>query len=291
MKHKVGRLTGAADASIFYQYWTPDQTPRAVILVVHGAAEHSGRYQHFAEHFTGAGYAVAALDQIGHGQSDGDSAHVNRFDDHLATLDKFLTQVQQDFPSAPIVLFGHSMGGLISSNYLLQNQSAFTTCILSGPAIKTDLQPPAIQLLLIRLLSMLMPKLGVLQLDANGVSRDPAEVERYRSDPLNYSGKMTARTLAEMFHSMHHIQDHAERITLPLLLLHGGDDAMTSPSGSQFLADTVSSEQKLLKIYPGLYHEIINEPEKEQVFADIDAWLERFFPGDTAKQDDDSKNT
>jgi acylglycerol lipase len=283
MQHKESRLSGAADTSIYYQYWTPEQTPRAVILVVHGAAEHSGRYQHLAEHFTAGGYAVAALDQIGHGQSDGDSAHANRFEDHLTTLDNFLGQVQQDFPELPIVLFGHSMGGLISSNYLLRNQSAFSTCILSGPAIKTDLQPPAIQLLLIRFLSLILPKLGVLQLDASGVSRDPVEVERYRNDPLNYSGKMTARTLAEMFHSMHHIQANASQISLPLLLLHGGDDAMTAPSGSQFMADTVSSKDKSLKIYPGLYHEIINEPEKDQVFADMDAWLDRFFPREVAQ--------
>ncbi|MEH6589005.1 MAG: lysophospholipase [Halioglobus sp.] len=278
MLHKEGHLTSGAQASIYYQYWTPEQTARAVILVVHGAAEHSGRYQHLAEHFTAEGYAVAALDQIGHGKSDGDCAHANRFEDHLVTLDNFLRQVQQDFADLPIVLFGHSMGGLIGSNYLLRNQSAFTTCILSGPAIKTDLKPPAIQLLVIRFLSLILPKLGVLQLDANGVSRDPAEVERYRNDPLNYSGKMTARTVSEMFHSMHHIQANAQNISLPILLLHGGDDPMTAPSGSQFLADNVSSQDKSLKIYPGLYHEIINEPEKDQVFADMDAWLNRFFP-------------
>jgi alpha-beta hydrolase superfamily lysophospholipase len=278
MQHSEGRLTGGAGASIYYQYWMPQLTPRAVILVVHGAAEHSGRYQHFAEHFTSDGYAVAALDQIGHGQSDGDSAHANRFDDHITTLDNFLGQVQQDFQGLPIVLFGHSMGGLIASNYLLRNQSAFTACILSGPAIKTDLKPPVIQLLLIRFLSLIAPKLGVLQLDASGVSRDPEEVERYRNDPLNYSGKLTARTVAEMFHSMHHIQANASQITLPLLLLHGADDPLTSASGSQFLADTVSSSDKTLKIYPGLYHEIINEPEKDRVFADMDNWLNRFFP-------------
>ena len=167
------------------------------------------------------------------------------------------------------------MGGLISSLYLLQHQDAFVGCVLSGPAIKTDIEPPWIQLQLIRLLSALAPRLGVLQLDANGVSRDPAEVDKYVNDPLVNHDKMTARKVSELFKGMNQIQAEAGRISLPLLLLHGGDDAMTAPEGSRFLHDHVGSQDKTLKIYPGLYHEIFNEPERGEIFAEVLAWCDQ----------------
>jgi alpha-beta hydrolase superfamily lysophospholipase len=243
--------------------------------VVHGASEHSGRYQHFAEHFVGGGYAVAGFDNIGHGRSEGTPGYVRRFSDFVETLDVFQKQVAEDFPGLPQILLGHSMGGLISALYLLTNQQRFAGCVLSGPVIKTDLEPPILQLLLIRCLSLLLPKLGVLQLDPSGVSRDPAEVERYVNDPLNYSGKLSARTVSELFKSMNYVQQDASVISLPILMLHGGADTMASPKGSRFLDEHVSSPDKTLQIYPGLFHEIFNEPEKEQVFGDIDSWLDR----------------
>lgn len=277
MKHREGTFTGAGGGSMYYQYWQPDEAPKALILVVHGASEHSGRYQHFAEHFVQSGYAVAAFDNIGHGRSDGVRGYVRRFSDFVETLDVFQKQVAVDFPGLPQILLGHSMGGLISTLYLLTNQQRFAGCVLSGPAIKTELEPPTLQLWLIRGFSLLLPKRGVLQLDPSGVSRDPAEVERYVNDPLNYSGKLSARTVSELFKSMSYVQQNASVIALPMLLLHGGADAMASPEGSRFLDEHISSPDKTLRIYPDLFHEIFNEPEKEQVFGDIDSWLERLL--------------
>lgn len=280
MKQKEGHFQGADRASVYYRYWKPLGEYRAVIVVVHGAAEHSGRYEIFAEHFVALGYAVVALDHIGHGQSDGQRVFIRSFDDYVQTLDLFCAQVRADFPDSPQILLGHSLGGLISSTYLLQadKQQQFAGCVLSGPAIKTDLEPPMLQLLAIRFFSWCLPKLGVLQLDAAGVSRDPAEVERYRNDPLNYGGKLTARLVAELFRVMQRVQANAASIELPILLLHGGEDSMASPQGSRFLDEHISSTDKTLKIYPGLYHEIFNEPERLQVFADIEQWLQRVLP-------------
>jgi alpha-beta hydrolase superfamily lysophospholipase len=268
-------MTGARSLSIYYQCWEPETGSRALILLVHGAGEHSGRYQRFAEFFTARGYVVAALDHPGHGKSEGRYGHVERFDDFVDTLAMFHRQVSGEFPGLPQLLLGHSMGGLISSLYLLQHQQAFAGCVLSGPAIKTGIEPPRIQMLLIRLLSALLPTLGVLQLDASGVSRDPAEVEKYVSDPLVHHGKMTARKVAELFRGMQQIQAEAGKITLPLLILHGGDDAMTAPEGSRFLHDAVGSQDKTLTIYPGLYHEIFNEPEREEIFRELADWCDR----------------
>ena len=278
MQHEDGNFSNSDGLSIYYQYWRPQTPARAVILIVHGAGEHGARYIRFAEHFTGQGYAVVALDHPGHGRSQGTPGHIDDFNQYLQTLRQFHQQVVADFPDLPVILLGHSMGGLISSNYLLDHQSEFVGCVLSGPAIKTDLEPGFLQMLLIRLLARITPKAGALQLDANGVSRDPAEVELYVNDPLVHHGKMSACKLRELFAGMNTIQARAGEITLPMLILHGGDDAMASPEGSRFLDSHISSADKTLKIYPGLYHEIFNEPEREQVFADVQDWCEAHLP-------------
>jgi len=286
MLHAEGQFNGAGDAGIYYQYWKPATTPRAVILVVHGAAEHSGRYQGLAEYFVARDYAVAALDHIGHGRSEGKPGYIARFSDYTQTLERFQEQVSRDFAGLPQVLLGHSLGGLISATYLLQHQQQFIGCILSGPAIKTELEPPLLQLLMIRFLSVAWPGFGALQLDAQGVSRDPAEVERYVNDPLNYSGALSARLVAELFKAMQNVQARAASIELPMLILHGGADVMASPEGSRFLDAHISSTDKTLKIYPELFHEIFNEPERLQVFADIEQWLQHLLPQGPAAQVD-----
>jgi len=275
VKHSEGKFSGARGLSIYYQYWTPGTAPRALLLLVHGAGEHSARYQRLARYCTDRGYAVAALDHPGHGKSEGRYGHVERFGDFVATLEIFHRMVTADFPGLPQILVGHSMGGLISSLYLLEHQQDFAGCVLSGPAVKTDIEPAYLQLLLIRCLSAVAPRVGVLQLDAAGVSRDPAVVADYVNDPLINHSKMTARMVAELFSSMHRIQAEAGAITLPVLLLHGGADAMASPEGSRFLYDHISSVDKTVEIYPGLYHEIFNEPESETIFADMLAWCDR----------------
>jgi alpha-beta hydrolase superfamily lysophospholipase len=277
MKHSEGSFDGAAGKRIYSQCWQPEEAARALVLVVHGAGEHSGRYTDLAQRFTARGYAVAALDHPNHGQSEGHYGHVDRFDEFMETLGIFHRRVCADFPGLPVFLLGHSMGGLIGSLYLLQRQAEFRGCVLSGPAVKTDIEPGVFQMLLIRLLSAVAPTVGVLQLDANGVSRDRAVVDAYVNDPLVNHGKMSARKVAELFRAMKHIQRHASEITLPMLLLHGEADSMASAAGSRFLHEHISSTDKTLKIYPGLFHEIFNEPEREQVIADALKWCDRLL--------------
>jgi len=274
MKHSDGRFTGTGGRSIYFQCWEPELAPRAVLLVAHGAGEHSARYQPLALFFTGYNYAVAALDHNGHGYSEGRPGHVNAFGDYLHDLAMFHRQLATRFPGVPMFLLGHSMGGLITSNYLLRHQEDFVGGILSGPAIKTDLQPGRVQMLLLRLLALLTPRLGMLKLNAQGVSRDPEVVRKYVEDPLVFHGKMSARMLRELFAGMGAIQAGAANITLPMLLLHGGADVMTAPEGSRFLYEHIGSSDKTLTIYPGLYHEIFNEPESAEVLAQILGWCE-----------------
>lgn len=274
MKHSDGRFTGAGERSIYFQCWEPEKEHRAVLILAHGAGEHSGRYQALAQFFTGYGYAVAALDHQGHGNSDGIPGYVNAFDDYLIDLAIFHQQLKIRFAGAPTFILGHSMGGLIASLYLLRQQVELVGGILSGPAIKTDLEPGKVQLFLLRLLAVLAPRMGMLKLNADGVSRDPEVVRDYVEDPLVFHGKMSARMLRELFAGMNAIQAGAGGITLPMLILHGGADVMTSPEGSRFLHEHISSSDKTLHIYPGLYHEIFNEPERAQVLEQVLNWCD-----------------
>lgn len=279
MRWREGKFNGARGLSVYFQVWQPETPPRAVVLIVHGAGEHSARYQPLARYFTAQGYAIATLDHPGHGKSEGRYGHVERFEDLLGTLEVFQRQLAVEFADLPCILVGHSMGGLISSLYLLQHQRDFAGCVLSGPAIKTGIEPGFLQMLLIRCMSVVAPRAGVLQLDPNGVSRDPAVVADYVNDPLVNHGKMSARMVAELFSNMQRLQAAAPAITLPLLLLHGEADSMTAPEGSRFLYETAGSTDKTLKIYPGLFHEIFNEPERQQVFADVLSWCDQRLAG------------
>jgi alpha-beta hydrolase superfamily lysophospholipase len=265
----------AAGAKLHLQKWLPDEEPKAIILLVHGYAEHAGRYQYFAEHCVGRGYAVFAVDHWGHGQSDGTPGYVPDFSVFHDGVDQLLACAMQDFPNLPVMLVGHSMGGLISATYLLSNEAKFAACVLSGPAIKAAEEPSAFLKAVSGFLSRFFPKAGVLELDPNGVSRDPEVVADYLADPLVYNGKMGARLAAEMLNNMTHIQQNAGKISLPILLLHGEKDSLAAAEGSKFLDAHISSSDKTLVIYPELFHEIFNEPEKDAVLTDMTDWLDR----------------
>ena len=262
------------DNGTFYRHWPASGPARGVILLAHGLGEHSGRYQHFAGYFTRCGYAVVAPDHVGHGRSAGRRAHVDTFADYLQPLLSLRSQIDDWYTGVPCFLLGHSLGGLIAARLLLDAQSRFAGAALSGPALAVS-EPPARPLLwLNRLLAWLWPTLGMLKLDASQVSRDPQVVAAYEADPLVHHGKVSARLVRELFATMAVVNSRASEITLPLLLMHGEADVMTAPSGSSAMSARVGSDDVTLRLYPGLYHEIFNEPEREQVFAELAAWMQ-----------------
>jgi alpha-beta hydrolase superfamily lysophospholipase len=263
-----------ASGELYYRRWDAGNNPIAVVLVVHGMGEHCARYAPLAEVVNQAGYALCAFDLPGHGKSPGTPGFIARFDEFIDSVMAFRQQVGEWYPGAPVYLLGHSMGGLISLSVLLEHQNQFAGGILSGPALVSPLQPGVMQMLLIRLFSALLPRLGVLALDPTGVSRDPQVVENYINDPLIFHGKISARLVSELFSRMERVRGEAHKIDLPMLLLHGGADNMTAAEGSRLLHDTISASDKTLKIYDGLYHEIFNEPEGPEIFAEVSAWLD-----------------
>ena len=271
-----GYFTNRSGLQIYQQRWAPDGGEKAWLLVVHGLAEHSSRYQPMADFLNKGGYALCTLDLPGHGKSEGRPGHIDAFDDFLDTLEQFLDLLKQEQPGKPIFLLGHSMGGLISASFLLDHQQDFRGAVFSGPAIQAPGgKPPWLQVVLVRLLARVAPNIGVMQLDANGVSRDPEVVADYIDDPLNYSGKISARGVTELFAAMETIQARAAEITLPILIMHGEADTMTPAEGSRLLHQQASSTDKTLRIYPGLHHEIFNEPEREELFGELRDWLDR----------------
>ena len=166
------------------------------------------------------------------------------------------------------------MGGLISAAYLLKYQDELTGAVLSGPGIKVPDTISQATIFAGNILSFIMPKAGLVQLDAEGVSRDPAVVDAYASDPLVYTGKITARLGAELLKAMKRVTEQAPKIRLPIMIVQGSDDKLVDPSGAQLLYDLVSSKDKTIKIYNGFYNEVFNEPEHEIVLNDVKIWIE-----------------
>ena len=258
---------------LYQRSWDVD-SPKGVILLVHGLAEHSERYQALGNYLTTNHYALMAIDLPGHGRSSGTPGHINRFSDYHAAIRTLYKTAQTKYPNAPIFLLGHSMGGLISAQFLIDHQKLFKGALLSGPALETPQQPPTWQVSVIKLIAKIFPKLGLLKLDASGISKDTKVINDYNSDPLVYHGKLSARFLVEMFAAMNDSKARANKIKLPILIMHGSDDVITSPAGSSYLYDHVSAKDKTLKIYDGLYHEIFNEPSAQSVYGEVVAWLD-----------------
>lgn len=272
-------------SGVFYRHWAID-SPRAVVLLVHGLGEHSGRYQHVAEALAGRGLASFAPDHTGHGRSPGPRCHIDDFAQYFGPLDALREQAERDYPGVPCFLVGHSMGGLIVASYLLASlpgataprQQNFAGAAFSGAAFEVDNPPSATAIFINRLVAAVLPKLGVLQLDPSEVSRDAEVVRRYREDPLVHDGKVSARLVVELFRAMGTLAEARAQLSLPVLVMHGEGDVMTSPAGAQHFFDGVASADKTLRFYPGLYHEIFNEPEQAQVLTELGNWLDAHLP-------------
>jgi acylglycerol lipase len=274
VRHNQGNFKAADGLSLFEQWWETETGPKAAVAIVHGLAEHSSRYVHVAEHLARGGYAVDTFDLRGHGRSEGRRAFIRSFDEFLADLDLFLGRVRARHRRTPVFLLGHSMGGGITPLFVITRKPEIRGLILSAGALKIsdDISP-----LLIRMsgiVGRILPKLPTIKLDSSAISRDPEVVKHYDNDPLNYRGGTPARTGAEIVRATRRIQAQMEAITLPLLILHGTADRLTDIEGSKQLYARAGSSDKTLKLYDGLYHEILNEPEKARVLEDIVHWLD-----------------
>ena len=265
-------FTGAKGRRIVTQSWLPEGTPRDHVVIAHGYAEHSGRYEAVARFLTAHGFAVHALDHHGHGKSEGARAVIERFAQADADIDTLIDKVRADSGQATVKLIGHSMGGSLALNYALGHQEKLSGLVLSGPAIGGKMA--RVTRWLLAVISTLAPQRGTIALDGNAVSRDPAVVAAYIADPLVFRGKVPARTAYEMFKAIHSYPSRVGSLTVPCLLMHGEADTLVSAKLAAPLFAGIASPDKTIRIWPGLFHEIFNEPEREEVLALTADWLE-----------------
>ena len=274
MKHTEDSFKGYKNLSLYYQRWLPANEPRAVLLIVHGLAEHSGRYMNLVNHFVPKGYAIYGFDQRGHGKSPGRRGYVERFSYFISDLETFLGMVRGKHPDTKIFMVGHSVGGTIAAAYAVNHQGEFDGLILSGATLKVGASVSPGLIMVARALSLLLPKIGLDVIEASAISQDKAVVDAYVNDPLVYRGKIKARLGAELIKAIQSLPSQMLRISLPILVMHGTADRLSDPRGSEKLYDRAGSEDKTLKLYDGFCHEIFNEPGREQVFGDMEAWVE-----------------
>jgi len=275
MQHTEGKFTGRNNFSLYRQTWLPESTPVAVLIVEHGVAEHSGRYQNLVDYFVPKGYAIYSYDLRGHGKSDGKRSYVERFSYYVDDLKTFCNKVNEENKNMKSFLIGHSMGSTIAIAYAIKNQNGLSGLIVSGTTLKAGASINKAAIFMAKILSVIVPKIGVSALDSAYISRDEAVVKAYLSDPLNYTGKLSARVGAELLKTMEQLRTGMSKLSLPILIMHGTGDLISDPSSSHMLYDGVSSKDKTLKLYEGFYHEIFNDPGRQQVFSDMDEWLKK----------------
>lgn len=267
-----GRLGGARGVELYWQGLVPADEPTGVVLVCHGLGEHSGRYGHVEDALVPEGWAVYGLDHRGHGRSEGRRAHLDHYADWLADFDAFRRLVEARHPGLPVFVLGHSTGGQIALAYALDHGDGLRGLVLSAPALASDAVPRrAVPVL--RLLARVAPTLRPVGIDETKISKDPAVVTAYQNDPLVHHGRPTLGLSVAVYGQFAVLPERARALRLPLLLQHGELDALTDPAGSRLLERTSGSPDQTVRYYPGLWHEIYNEPEREAPLRDLREWL------------------
>ncbi|MEN8140813.1 MAG: lysophospholipase [Thermodesulfobacteriota bacterium] len=275
MKHTEGEFTAFNNWQLYYQAWQPDVAPKAALIIVHGVGEHSGRYMNLISPLLAKGYAVYSFDHRGHGRSpEGLAAHVNDWREYRQDLKLFVDFVRGQQELRPLFLLGHSMGGLITANYVLHYPQGLQGVVLSSPPLG-DIGVSPVLRFLGRLLALIKPDFALGNgLDVNAISRDPEAVRQYLSDPLVHD-RVTAQWSVEFFQAIDWTQAQAADFKPPLLIIHGDADAMVPCQASRSFFDQVGQVDKSYIAYPGGFHENFNDLHQQQAAADVGAWLDQ----------------
>jgi len=267
-------LSGAGGVRLRGDAWLPDGPPRAVVVLAHGKDEHIGRYRHVIAALTARGYAVYAHDHQGHGKSDGPRGVIVRFDDYVDDLDLLVEHARSRQSGLPLVLLSHSMGGLIAARYALAHQAKLSALSLIGPAFLIGEDVPAWKIRMMLFLGRIAPNLRLPPSEPGILSRDP-EVERaFAADTLCHNERTRAGFARALYVAAEATRSRGNELTLPLLIMHGEADSLTSPRGSETFFQSAASADKTLKLWPDNRHEIFNDLDKESVIAFMLDWLD-----------------
>jgi alpha-beta hydrolase superfamily lysophospholipase len=256
------------------QHWSHSQ-PKATLLLVHGFCEHIGRYGHVFDWFHGQGYSLGGLDYRGHGQSDGQRSYIDRFEQYVADVDAMVSQLlSKSEPNHKLFLIGHSLGGLIVASYALAHPEGLDGIVLSAPAMRFKAKVPAWKNLLGKASSAVWPTLSIpTGIPSEHLSHDPAVCQAYDADE-RVNKNATSRWYTETLAQQEYVMTHAERLSLPVLVLQGTEDYLVDPDMAQRFVASVGAHDKEIQWYDGLYHELFNETKKEEVLTDVSTWLD-----------------
>lgn len=272
--HTERTFDGVRGVRIVYDTWTPDAPARAVVVLSHGFGEHARRYDHVAQRFGAAGLVTYALDHRGHGRSGGKRVLCRNIAEYIGDFHTLAGIAAREHPGLPRVVLGHSMGGAIVFSYGVDRPDDYQLMVLSGPAVAmTDTVSPGLAFVA-KAVGAIAPSLPVEKLDSALVSRDPAVVVAYNEDPLVHHGRVPAGVARALIKVGETMPTRAQALTVPLLVVHGADDGLVPAEGSRRLVECVGSNDVRLTVYPGLYHEVFNEPEHAQVLDDVVGWID-----------------
>ena len=266
------------DITFYMQGWEPTGKPKAILCLVHGLSEHSGRYEHVGKALNEAGYALFGFDLRGHGKTGGQRGHMPSLDVALADIHQFIGFQKANFPDTPLFIYGHSFGGLLALAYILEHRDLLSGAVVTSAALHAQVLEKKNADKLVRFMGSLFPTLAVpaVFIDPKEISRDSAVVEGYVSDPLVHT-KGSLGLGGVIVAAIEFCFAHARELTVPLLLMHGAEDQITNPRGSEDFAKriTETNEDVTLKLWDGLRHEIHNEPEQDDVFQFMIEWLDK----------------
>ncbi|MEM7092571.1 MAG: lysophospholipase [Actinomycetota bacterium] len=252
--------------TVHYERWQPDGAATCIVVLVHGYAEYAARYAHVAARLTAEGAAVYGQDHMGHGHSEGERALITDFAEVVADLRRLVDLAVVDHPDVPVVMIGHSMGGLLTSRFAQDYPSDLAGIGLLGAVIgdwhwARD--------------ALALPELPEATTDFSGMSRDAAEVELYATDPLIYRGRYKRPLLEAEMIALDLFQEHVDRLTMPVLFCHGDDDPFVDYRTSLEAVESMPSEDKTICVYEGARHELVNETNRNEVIDEIAAFVGR----------------
>jgi alpha-beta hydrolase superfamily lysophospholipase len=264
------------EASFYGCQWSPSGDPKALILLIHGLSDHAGRYGHVGAFFASSGYAVIVIDLRGHGRSFGKRGDFPSYNQVMDDIALFLDEARKRHPAIPLILYGHSMGGNLVLNHLIRNKPEVAGAVVTSPWLRLTFKPPVYKFILAKMMNRIFPSFS----QADGVipaflSHDEATARNYIADPLVHS-RISVRTFLGISSAGEYALKHADKITCPLLLMHGTADSLTSFSASREFSGKIIARHTF-KAWEGLFHELHNEPEKEAVLGFIKDWTEQLL--------------
>ena len=260
--------------NIFAQGWEPETKPiKAVVCLVHGLGEHTSRYEHVAEYFCSSGYSLFGADLRGHGRSDGPRGHFSSIEAVMQDIDLLFEQAKSRYPGIPLILYGHSLGGILVLHYGLKRKPDIKGIIACSSGLRTALENQPSKILAAKVLGAIIPKVSLPSgLDVNAISHDKSVIEKYKNDPLVHD-KISLGFGKIMLETTQWTLKHSAEFPLPLLMIHGKADAIAFSSGSIEFAAPLKAKCKLVLFDDG-FHELHNEPIKAEVFKTMTDWMD-----------------